>query len=767
MNNTKAAAQTEIVEIIQEVDTETDDSWQFVDQKVDTKTDNSWQPVEGEAIEALKKQVMHPDSGIEEVEWEIIKTEAISVLSKCVPPTALPKQETGLVIGYVQSGKTLSFTTVAALARDNGYQMIIVIAGTSLNLLNQSTERLEKDLDLHTLSAERWYHFKSSELNEGDLSKLKDVLEEWQDPILDRWECQTVLITVMKHHQRLKNLADTLERLDLLKVPTLIIDDEGDQASLNTMAGNDEDEVSRTYQRLLSLRKCLPHHTFLQYTATPQAPLLINLIDVLSPNFAKVLSPGANYKGGKAFFQDAPNQICTIPDNEILVEDGQFKGPPESLLEAMQLFFLGVAAGRILGKVSRWSMMVHPSHKTVEHKRYCDWIEYIRYCWRDTLLKGDERDRQDLLGIFRKSYKKLQKTVQNLPPFEKLSSRLLSIIRKAKVYEFNSASKTSPYIPWHNSYVNILVGGQALDRGFTVVGLTVTYMPRGKGLGNADTLQQRARFFGYKEDVFEYCRVFLRDDVRDAYEHYIIHEEDVRQRLIEHDKTGKSLYEWKRTFFLDVNLKPCRDSVLDIGYTQEDLGDKWHGPKAPHHSIEAIEANCAIVETYLNKLRSRGDFQEDTGHPDRTEMQRHYEAYDLLKNVYEDLLVPFWVALFVDSEQLTWVRCQIADHLESNPNASCKVYHMSKGKLRDRSLNEKDQLRGLFQGRSEKGREIIYPGDTEIKVPRCVTVQIHNFRILREQKVVRSDVPVLTVWLPKDISQGLLVQNQGGAEIEY
>ena len=78
-----------------------------------------------------------------------------------------------------------------------------------------------------------------------------------------------------------------------------------------------------------------------------------------------------------------------------------------------------------------------------------------------------------------------------------------------------------------------------MDRGFTVKGLTVTYMPRGKGVGNADTIQQRARFFGYRKDVFEYCRVFLENHVRNALEYYIIHEEDVRQSLIEHDKSGK------------------------------------------------------------------------------------------------------------------------------------------------------------------------------------------------------------------------------------
>ena len=131
MNNRETLRQIETVEIIREVV---------------TKLDGSWQPKDGETLQTLKQQVLH--SGLTEVEWETIKTEAVSVLSKCVDPTAPPRKETGLVVGYIQSGKTMSFTAVTALARDNGFQMVIVIAGMSLNLRDQSTKRLEDDLDL-------------------------------------------------------------------------------------------------------------------------------------------------------------------------------------------------------------------------------------------------------------------------------------------------------------------------------------------------------------------------------------------------------------------------------------------------------------------------------------------------------------------------------------------------------------------------------------------------------------------------------------------
>src|SRR5690349_13721718 len=97
----------------------------------------------------------------------------------------------------------------------------------------------------------------------------------------------------MKNHRHLSNLIEVLSRLRLERVPALVIDDEADQAGLNTLVRQGDE--STTYQRLVALRACLPHHTYLQYTATPQAPLLINLIDVLSPAFAQVLTPGDDY----------------------------------------------------------------------------------------------------------------------------------------------------------------------------------------------------------------------------------------------------------------------------------------------------------------------------------------------------------------------------------------------------------------------------------------------------------------------------------------
>ena len=715
----------------------------------------SWQPIEGKTTLALKKQAL--ESGIKEHEWENIKDRAISVLSKCVPPDAPSKQDTGLVIGYVQSGKTLSFTTVTALARDNNYQLIIVIAGTSLNLLGQSTNRLEEDLNLMTRSGRQWQHFKSRELNKNDYTAISNALNEWKGSTIPKSRRRTVLITTMKQHQNLDKLGYILSKIELSGVPTLVIDDEADQASLNTKIRRGG--RSATYQRILSLRQHLPHHTFLQYTATPQAPLLINLIDVLSPNFVEVLSPGEGYKGGKAFFIDTSDRICTIPDNEIPIKDQQLDGPPESLLEAMRIFFLGVCAGTILddGDGNR-SMMVHPSHKTIGHKQYLNWINRIVKNWLLT-LKEDGTDREELLEEFRNSYEHLKRTVPELLSFEELSDLLPFVLCDTELHEVNSTSKKKGDIPWHRKYSHILVGGQTMDRGFTIEGITVTYMPRGAGLGNADTIQQRARFFGYKETYFGYCRVFLEDRVRTAYRDYVLHEQSIRESLIDHNKTGKSLDAWKRTFFLKRDYNPTRTNVIDIEYSRGNFGNQWYTPKAPHDSLSAIAHNNDVVQQFKKNL----SFREDDGSPKRTEEQIHGVVDVSLEYVCEELLLRLRVTNSVDSNKFTRVLTQISYYLQSHPEALCTVYYMSKGNPRKRTLNDKSEIPQpkLFQGRNPTKGKIIYPGDRMIRSEN-ITIQIHNFAIVLENKEVI--VPTIAIWLPKNVSPDVFVQNQGGDE---
>ena len=203
-----------------------------------------WQPVIGPEVRGvIDRKQLPADAG------EVVINSAVSILARGIDPSCHQiYQRTGLVVGYVQSGKTLSFTTVMALARDNDYGLIITIAGISKALLSQSTGRLRKDLFIDDVDGfPRWSIFTNPTESEGIRRSINQVLEERRDPQVPESERSTVLITVMKHYGHLANLVALLRRLDLEDTPTLIVDDEADQASLNILVNRNRE--STTYRR--------------------------------------------------------------------------------------------------------------------------------------------------------------------------------------------------------------------------------------------------------------------------------------------------------------------------------------------------------------------------------------------------------------------------------------------------------------------------------------------------------------------------------------
>ena len=487
---------------------------------------------------------------------------AASIIAKSIPPTGEAGRETGLVVGYVQSGKTMSFETVATLARDNAFQIVIVVVGISISLLEQSTGRLRRDLRLDDPDRpRRWIPFQNPSADDPTVQALRDVLDDWRDPGTPHDFKKTILITVLKHHKRLQNLTDLIRALKLVGVPVLIIDDEADQASLNNEVAQRQE--STTYRCFMELRQALPTHTYLQYTATPQAPLLVSIIDSLSPNFVQVLEPGDAYVGGQEFFGGDLTLVCVIPPEDVPTTAFPLVEPPESLLDALRIFMVGVAAGIKQGvNTGNRSMLVHPSHRTAQHQEYYNWVRDIVEEWKRIFaLQENEPDKQELIEDFRITYNDLVQTVgDTLPAFDELMKYFLVAFRNTRVLEVNAREGQTPTVDWRSAYGWILVAGQAVDRGFTVEGLTVTYMPRGIGMGNADTVQQRARFFGYKRPYLGYCRVYLEQGTLQAYQAYVEHEEDIRTQLMEFQESGQPLDNWKRVFVLNTDLASLPES---------------------------------------------------------------------------------------------------------------------------------------------------------------------------------------------------------------
>jgi hypothetical protein len=736
----------------------------------DSADNRNWIPFVGDETNELlrSKGFANADRSLD-ANGQRVLDETYRIMQACGNPNIATNNETGVVIGYVQSGKTLSFTTLTALARDNNYQIVIVIAGTSIGLVSQSTNRLSADLRLNVRYDRKWTLLQNPNTRE-DRENIETTLSQWADNTFPNERCRTILITVMKHGSHLGNLTNVLDGLNLNGVPILIIDDEGDQASLNTRArwaarqGIDvedltENDVSTIYRRITGLRAICPHHTFLQYTATPQANLFINIMDRLSPNFIKLLTPGQDYTGGIDFFRNNPGLIVEIPINEIPTPNNALHDRPESLVSALRIFFLGVVAGVLANNHRNRTMLVHPSRLQGDHNQFTNWVRNTCNSWRRLLTGNDEEEKQELLDDFRVSYNQLRSTVDNLPPFEVLAgSDLVHAIQYTPIVEVNSRRGVTPHINWQDSYSWILVGGQSMDRGFTVEGLTVTYMPRNVGVGNVDTIQQRARFFGYKRSYLGYCRVFLDQVTIDAYNFIVEHEEDVRNRLQEFDVSNKHLNYWDREAVLDQMLNLTRANVLYDGLDRDRFGNDWYRINAPHDTENLVQYNSTALFDFLNPRAAM--FKDDNGHANRTQEQKHLVARVPMRECLEYLLNKLKYTRESDSATYSSLRGIIKGYLEDHPDDDCLIYLMSANTLQDwprrvRRLDRNDEIQQLFQGRNPRTGEAIYPGDSEIKDEEVLTVQIH---LLNIRDTDFGSVPTLAIWVPEHIGRDVIRQ---------
>lgn len=581
-----------------------------------TKTDNQKKNVlqevtSGEFFEKFIDYIRRSESnpkGLSNAAIATFREEASDVLAHCNPHYAVNLPETThLAVGYVQSGKTMSFTGVTALAKDNGYRVIIYLAGTKNNLLDQTQKRLRKDL-IGKNGANNDYYKIHSNPTTADIDDIVGNLESIEKPI--------VLIPILKHYDhilKVRQIFNNSEIKELMANETvIIIDDEADQASLNSYGRRnskyEEDSKSRTYDAILKLRADLPGNTYIQYTATPQANILISMQDLLSPKSHTLLTPGEGYVGGKLFFGKGDNGdlyngelIVEIPEKEVFHKKyNPLTEMPQSLKDALMLHTLAVAI------VVKWlkvdginylSMMVHPDNTIDWNKTFKEWIDNELRTWRRLMGKSDDNfDKvqmlkrfEELLPLALEHYE-----IEEQPTFEEIRPLIAEVLKSKKVYLVNTDKDAETEIQWDDYKMHILVGAEMLNRGFTVEKLATTYMPRyTKGATNADTIQQRCRFFGYKMDYIKSCRVFLPGNSIANYLNYVKHEEELRSTLASCD----SLEAAERKVLLSPSLRPTRANVLPIWV----VNTRMSGMNAlqAFSSKSTIEQNDELVARFL------------------------------------------------------------------------------------------------------------------------------------------------------------------------
>jgi len=709
------------------------------------------QIVEGSATKSLFERL----STLDDSDRQGIFKSAHDILKNCPNLNGGKFKKTGLVLGFVQSGKTASFTAVSSLARDSGFAIVILVTGNSIILRNQSTDRLAVDLDIDCADTP-WAYIVEPSLE--DLSVMEGVLQDWLNPIIKPHSRKTIFISLLKHHGHLQDLINLFSSLDprYKDLPTLIIDDEADQTGLNNQAlTNSKDGGARestTYKRIGQLRSLFSRLLYLQYTATPQAVLLINLLDRLSPDFHFVLEPGREYVGGKFFFnpQNKDSYIKEIPQSDIPSAAGDRDGIPESLLFALQIYLIEIAVEvkrciDIGGQFNRnVSMLIHPSRLTDMHRQYELWVNSVLNRWKLILKKSVDSDRVAFFEELKDAYLDLSKTVIEMPEWGVLKDYLEIAANKITIKLENASEGKTPEIDWKLNPYPIVIGGQAVDRGFTVKGLTVTYLTRSASSSTEDSHQQRGRFFGYKNDLLPFCRLFIDDNNYVKFARYIEAEESLRGYLKEHSDT-RGL----RRFFLS-SINPTRTTVLDGSLGRIKLSG-WVIPFFPLPEEHILQANRKITNDFIATLNFASVDQKFSGGTPKTmhEVSTSIKSDDAIK-----FLRNFIYEATKDSVALLSFCVWLEQLVRQDPNIAVDFYWMSKNADRSRSIgddwcwNQSSAESALFSGESDKSDR--YVGDKNVKSPgHRVSIQLHNLTLKTPSDGIFDKVPVLAIWIPK------------------
>lgn len=694
-------------------------------------------------------------------ELETLKNETVSVLSHCTDPNSdVPQTTTNLVVGYVQSGKTMSFTLLSALASDNGFRIIIYFAGTKNNLLDQTTKRLRKDL-INAGKNNSKYKLHENPTTE-DERKICNELQMSTEP--------AILITVLKHYDHIGNLADILNSPQIKRIlgnkGVIIIDDEADQASLNGYALKNskkeddsddwqEDEETATYRSILKLRGVLPNHTYIQYTATPQGPLLISIMDLLSPKHHTVLTPGKGYTGGKTFFKEEKGLVIKIPDNEVFnTKRNNLTSCPQSLYRALQLHIIGVAIiVYFYQKETYLSMMIHADRDQDASEKFATWTKNILDSWIDMFKFPDgDPGKDELIDSFKEAYKEAIKEYERhneeYPSFDEILPYFSDVILDTDTQLVISRAKKQNEtieIDWDGFTSHILIGADMLNRGFTVEKLAITYMPRYSiGKSTADTIQQRCRFFGYKRNYLWSCRVFLPESSILEYQEYVEHEEEMRQWLLDNDDITKV----EHLLLISPQLNPTRKNILSKDVVSKKMVG-WHKMNA----FQAIEDNTKVTKNFISQHETLFKLFQDYGTKDRNHRYVKLPIDDVVQ-----FLSDFRFQNYPDTarKQATLRYLKYLSQKKENPLQHVYVVQMAyEGDPRVRKFDvELQKIDNPFTGRSTSGKDI-YPGDEKIHWEDSICIQIHHVKLNCDPTYINwnnKEAYTLAIYYPKDFA---------------
>lgn len=450
----------------------------------------------------------------------------------------------GLVLGYVQSGKTTNFTAVIAKAADAGYRFFLVLGGVHNALRQQTQDRLNAQLWEH--HPDLWIRL----TDEDDFRPDANV-----DALLSPASNQRVLAIVKKNGARLRALQRWLSgaRPEILDAcPMLIIDDEADQATPNTAkADRNPTTINLLIKKLVNE---VPKTAYVGYTATPFANVLIDPndeTDLYPRDFIVDLPRPATYIGPEAIFGREPLEFD--PDGSEVDDGGPFvrevaedelddlrpkgaKGRHDfypsitpSLDLALRYFLLSTAARRVRKLGNRHATaLVHTSQHVDVHRKTAAVIESHVKKIASRLAARDQQLLDELEEQWLSEVDAVPAEDWGLAPVEwaDVAALLPTVAQDATVITDNSQSEERLSFDDETPRVIIAVGGNTLSRGLTLEGLAVSFFVRTASA--YDTLLQMGRWFGYRKGYADLTRIWMTGEMYAWFHHLATVEQEIR-----------------------------------------------------------------------------------------------------------------------------------------------------------------------------------------------------------------------------------------------
>jgi len=468
----------------------------------------------------------------------------------------------GMVMGHVQSGKTTNYASLICKAADAGYKIVILLAGLTNSLRMQTQERLDETfigkkslfgqlkpelMPIMTFcDGQRIYPAfgttRDADFNRTSANQFGVSLANLKDPII---------FVVKKNKGILENLLDWITPQghgDKIDYPLLLIDDEADNASVNTH--KDPRKSTAINEVIRKILKQFNRSSYVGYTATPFANIFIDPDteddmrgdDLFPKHFIKALDAPTNYVGATRVFSPEgdlrPPMLRILDDYEDIIplshkRDRDILELPPSLLEAIRVFVLARAIRVLRGDGAKHcSMMINVSR----FNDIQDHVHGLTYTYQkqlDDAIKVNaglgaaglrDPDMAALKASFDKEFSSCEFS------FDEVQKALNEASRTIAVRTVNMRGGVLDYEANKSRGLHVIaIGGLALSRGLTLEGLTVSYILRNSAA--SDTLMQMARWFGYRRNYEDICRLYICQTSVDHYEYIEDAVEELRGEL--------------------------------------------------------------------------------------------------------------------------------------------------------------------------------------------------------------------------------------------